>query len=201
MLSGRAPSRPREPMKESERWTGHVVFLTITSALAAALIAAFAAIFSDPDKIPGTGAKVLIVLAALFVVISLGTSLLASARLANYLIRADGMSWTERSARGAGITRVAGVAFFALFFSAAALLVFLVWVAFAADHVPPTSTGTAAPGSTSPVPASPAPAAPGPTPAGSTPSAQPLPPPPAPRVPATSAQPPTGRTPPAAPTR
>jgi hypothetical protein len=45
MLRIRAPAKPRETMKENERWAGHITFLTITSALAAALIAVFGVFF------------------------------------------------------------------------------------------------------------------------------------------------------------
>ncbi len=138
MLIRKSPAALRPKMKENERWAGHITFLTITSALAAALIAAFAAIFADPDKIPDdTTARALILLAALFVISTLGLSLWASAGLSNYLILSDQMSYAERLKRGAKITFRAGAAFIILFISSVFMLAFLSWVAFFIEPAAP----------------------------------------------------------------
>jgi hypothetical protein len=159
MLRPKAPAKPREAMKENERWAGHITFLTITSALAAALIAAFAVIFADPSKIPDVFAKILILLSALFVIVTLGFSLLASAHLSNYLVSSDQQSSAKRVQIGANITRAAGAAFFSLFISGVLLLAFLFWVVLftsdgnptqsSTDRSPPWQTeGTTSPGKT-----------------------------------------------------
>jgi hypothetical protein len=114
MLRTKVPPKPREQTKDNERWAGHITFLTITSALAAALIAAFGVIFADPDKITSdTCAKVLILLAAFFSIVTLGCALWASAKLSDYLIWSDHTSVAERHPMAKRITRFAGGAFVA----------------------------------------------------------------------------------------
>jgi hypothetical protein len=128
MLTARRPAEPRERMKENERWAGHIVFLTITSAIAASLIVALAAIFADPGKISGLLSKILILLAALCVIAALGASLWASVQLSNYLVSTDSLSSTDRTNEAAKVTKYSAVALLTLFVSAVLLFCFLFFV-------------------------------------------------------------------------
>jgi hypothetical protein len=86
------PTNPRERMKENERFAGHIVFLTVGSAISAALIAALAAIFADPGKIRSLDAKHVILGVGFSAVVGLVASLWASVKLSNYLVQADELS-------------------------------------------------------------------------------------------------------------
>jgi hypothetical protein len=112
-------------MKENERFAGHIAFLTINSAISAALIAALGAIFADPGKIHSLDAKHTIIGVGIFAVLGLAASLWASVKLSNYLVWADELLAEDRRKKAAQVTRFLGVALFALGTSAVLLLIFL----------------------------------------------------------------------------
>jgi Na+/melibiose symporter-like transporter len=113
-------------MKENERFAGHIVFLTIGSAISTALIAALAAIFADPGKIRSLDAKHVILGVGFFAVAGLVASLWASVKLSNYLVSADEASTDDRrKEKAAQVTIFSGLASFALGASAVLLLIFL----------------------------------------------------------------------------
>jgi hypothetical protein len=118
-------TNPRERMKENERFAGHIVFLTIGSAISAALIAALAAIFADPGKIRSLDAKHVILGVGFFAVVGLVASLWASVKLSNYLVWADDLSAGDRHKKAGQVTIYSGLASFALGISAVLLLLFL----------------------------------------------------------------------------
>jgi hypothetical protein len=128
MLRVKQPAKPREVMKEHERWAGHITFLTITAALAAALMAAFAAIFADPGKIHGP--KFLIVGAAFLAMLTLFFAIVASVHLSNYLVWCERLTASERTERARKITFASGAAFYCLGLSSFALFVFFCFTAF-----------------------------------------------------------------------
>ena len=125
MLRARTPAKPREQMKENERWAGYIVFLTVTSAIAAALIAGLAAIFADPSKIPSFFSKGIVLLAALAVLITLVLSVYASVQLSNYLVWYDQWSASQRKEFGDKVSWYSGAAFIALLLGAGILFIFL----------------------------------------------------------------------------
>jgi hypothetical protein len=120
-----SPTNPRERMKENERFAGHIVFLTIGSAISAALIAALAAIFADPGKIHSLDAKHMILGVGFFAVVGLVSSLWASVKLSNYLVWADDLLADDRQKKAGQVTIYSGLASFALGISAVLLLLFL----------------------------------------------------------------------------
>ena len=130
MLRSKPPLKPRDLMKEHERWNGHLVFLTISTTLATALIAGLATIFSDPGKIQNYYSRIFIVCAAFFVLLTLLASIFATAKLANYLVGGEAWPRERRRMKGKAITIWAGIAFYALFFSGLFLFLFFLWTVF-----------------------------------------------------------------------
>ena len=95
-------------MNDKDKWSAHLEYLKVAITLSTAILAVAAAIYSDPTKIPAGTASYMLLLAAIFVFLTLVASILAIIFLCNYLIRATG------AGRPARITAASGISFFGL---------------------------------------------------------------------------------------
>jgi hypothetical protein len=68
---------------ENERWSAHLEYLKVAVALSTATLAAAAAVYSDPSKIPTDGSKYVLFACAAAVLATLVMSVFAIVAVAN----------------------------------------------------------------------------------------------------------------------
>lgn len=130
-------------MNDKDRWSAHLEYIKVAIALATAILAASAAIYSDTSKIPHDDSKYILLVCALFVFFTLVTSIVAVIYLCNYLIRPTDPNKPDPAGdrqRGIKITQASGASFFCLVATGFCVIVFFVWRTFSNEPaLPPTA--------------------------------------------------------------
>jgi hypothetical protein len=109
--------------------------LKVAITLSTALLAVAAAIYSDPSKIPVGAAKYPLLISAVFVFITLVSSIIAIIYLCNFLIRSD----LADTAGATKITRAAGASFFSILLAGLFVLIFFFIRTFGSTPIIPAS--------------------------------------------------------------
>jgi hypothetical protein len=127
-------------MNDKDKWSAHLEYLKVAITLATAMLTVAAAIYSDPSKIPTDNSKFALLVCAIFVFLTLVSSVTAVIHLSNYLIRpvdpaAPDVADDRR--RGSKITVAAGASFFCLVATGLCILVFFSWRTFSHEPTPP----------------------------------------------------------------
>lgn len=108
-------------MKENDRWSVHLEYLKVAITLATAMLAAAAAVYSEPAKIPSDDSKYVLLGCAVAVLLTLIASVLAITAVANRV--------ADKTPTGptTSITIMSGFSFFALVATGILLLIFFTW--------------------------------------------------------------------------
>ena len=107
---------------EGATWNAHLEYLKVAISLASATLAVAAAVYSDASKVPSDGSKWMLLICAAFVLLTLVSSILAMARLANRVR----LGKASKSAPGT-VAFWASASFFMLVLSGVTLFAFFAW--------------------------------------------------------------------------
>ena len=116
-------------MNDKDKWSAHLEYLKTAITIAAVILAAASAIYSDPTKIPHDGAKYVLLLSAICVLVTLVSSVMGVIHLSNYLIRSD----PNDNTRSTQVTMYSGGSFYGLISAGVFLTIFFGWRAIIGD--------------------------------------------------------------------
>jgi hypothetical protein len=115
------PTTAAEALGLKDRWAIHVEFLKVIVTLSAGILTAAVAIYSDTTKIPRDSSKWPLLGCAVFVFLTLVTSLLSCAALSNVMLN-SGAAGHRHERR---VTIFAGLSFYTLMLAGLCLIVFV----------------------------------------------------------------------------
>jgi hypothetical protein len=124
-------------MNDKDKWSAHLEYLKVAITLSTAILAVAAAIYSDSAKIPGDASKYALLASAIFVFLTLVTSIMGVIYLSNYLIRATTDTADAQGKKARKITYAAGASFFSFLATGACILAFFLMRTFSSAVVPP----------------------------------------------------------------
>lgn len=110
-------------MNDKDKWSAHLEYLKVAITLSTAILTVAAAIYSDATKIPSDASKYILLTSAIFVFLTLVTSITGVIHLSNFLIRPTDDKALDTS-RANRITRAAGASFFSFLATGVCIITF-----------------------------------------------------------------------------